>query len=158
MWWVGGLLLLGAPLAVWYLGVWGVLLVLPVFAWFAGRFLVHGGFASASWLRRRQLEPWNGRYYAFATVQLRAAEIEGRLVFVEEDLLTIIEQPQSTAVTLFGSTERVTLPDSGRKALTQEGCERLLLKCPHRDAKKLLLFLRREAFGPFAKRAAMAQA
>jgi len=37
-------------------------------------------------------------------------------------------------------------------ALTQAGCERLLTKCPHRDAKKLMLFLQREAFFPFERR------
>ena len=46
----------------------------------------------------------------------------------------------------------MTLPQSGEPALTQAGCERLLMKCPHADAKKLLLFLQRECFKPYAKK------
>ena len=42
-------------------------------------------------------------------------------------------------------------------ALTQAGCERLLLKCPHRDAKKLMLFPQRETFFPHAKKPGRAQ-
>lgn len=140
-----GLYRYGAPL---YL----LMLAVPVFAWYASRVLVHGGFEGASWLRRKHFEEWHGRYYHFAHVHLRASDLDGALVFVEDDLLAVIHQPESTAVTLFGPAERVTLPDSGMMALTEAGCERLLMKCPHREAKKLLLFLRRECFGPFAKR------
>src|SRR5258706_13800584 len=74
------------------------------------------------------------------------------LAFVEGDLLTVIEQPKSKAVELFGPAERIMLGESGELAPTQAGCERLLLKCPHRAAKKLMLFLPREAFFPNAKK------
>jgi hypothetical protein len=117
------------------------------------RFLVKGGVDNIGWLRRKHFEPWNGRYYEFATIHLRAAEHDdGSLVFVESDLLTVIGQPDSTTVKLFGPSERVRLAESGETALTAAGCERLLMKCPHPDAKKLLLFLQRECFKPYAKK------
>ena len=129
-----------------------VIVLLPLFAWFAARAMVHGGSDTWAWFRHRQKEPWTGRYYEFARVHLRVDEFERQLVFFETDLLQVIDQPGSKTVELFGNNERVILPDSGEMALTQVGCERLLLKCPHRDAKKLLLFLQREAFAPYAKR------
>ena len=129
------------------------LLALPLLAWGLSRMVVHGGFAGLRWMHRKQYERWHGMYYEFATVHLRAAEHDdGSLVFVESDLLTVIEQPDSATVKLFGPAERVMLPQSGEPALTQAGCERLLMKCPHADAKKLLLFLQRECFKPYAKR------
>ena len=133
---------------------WVVVLVLasPVIAWLASRFIVRGGFEAFGWFRRRNLEAWQGMYYEFATIHLRAAEHDDRLVFVESDLLRVIEQPGSATVKLFGPAERVVLAGSGETALTQAGCERLLLKCPHAEAKKLLLFLQRECFKPHAKR------
>ena len=133
---------------------WVVVLVLasPVIAWLASRFIVRGGFEAFGWFRRRNLEAWQGMYYEFATIHLRAAEHDDRLVFVESDLLQVIEQPGSATVKLFGPAERVVLAESGETALTQAGCERLLLKCPHAEAKKLLLFLQRECFKPHAKR------
>lgn len=128
------------------------MVAVPLIAWGASRLLVHGGFGGYGWLRRRHYAEWNGRYYEFATIHLRATEHDGILVFVESDLLEVIEQPDSTTVKLFGPAERVKLGESGDMALTQAGCERLLSKCPHADAKKLLLFLQRECFGPYAKK------
>ncbi len=130
----------------------GLLVALPVVGWVASRFIVRGGFEAFGWFRRRNLEEWQGMYYEFATIHLRAAEHHGNLVFVESDLLQVIEQPESATVKLFGPAERVVLDESGETALTQAGCERLLLKCPHAEAKKLLLFLQRECFKPYAKR------
>ena len=114
------------------------------------RLIVHGGFSGYTRMRRKS--EWNGMYYEFATIHLRAAEHNGQLVFAESDLLTVIEQPGSTTVKLFGPMERVTLEESGEPALTQAGCERLLMKCPHAEAKKLLLFLQRDCFKPYAKK------
>jgi hypothetical protein len=129
------------------------MVAVPLIAWIVSRLVVHGGFDAHWWMRRKQYEPWHGKYYEFATLQLRAVELDdGRLVFVESDLLRVIEQPGSTTVKLFGPAERVTLADSGETALTQAGCERLLTKCPHAEAKKLLLFLQRECFKPYAKK------
>ena len=129
------------------------MVAVPLAAWGLSRLIVHGGFASHWWMRRKQYEKWHGKYYEFATIQLRAVELDDdSLVFVESDLLRVIEQRDSTTVKLFGPAERMVLSDSGEAVLTQAGCERLLTKSPHRDAKKLLLFLQRECFKPHAKK------
>jgi hypothetical protein len=133
-----------------------MLLVLPFAAWFASRILVHGGFDAWHWARQGHMKEWNGRYYEFGNIHLRAAEVEDDLVFVEKDLLKVVEQPASRTVELFGPAERITLSDSGEIALTRAGCDRLLRKCPHPEAKKLLLFLEREAYFPHEKRAGRA--
>lgn len=128
------------------------MVLVPIFAWYVSRILIHGGFELWHYARHGSKAEWNGRHYEFAGMRLRAEEIDDGLVFVEEDLLAIIAQPQSRTVELFGPAERVMLADAKLMALTQAGCERLLLKCPHRDAKKLMLFLQREAFFPHARR------
>jgi hypothetical protein len=130
----------------------GLVVSLPLLGWFVSRIVVRGGFEGISWLKRRTFAPWQGRYYAYANIHLRAEEHDGSLVFIESDLLKVIEQRESTTVKLFGPAERLVLEESGETALTQAGCERLLLKCPHPEAKKLLLFLQRECFKPHAKR------
>jgi hypothetical protein len=120
--------------------------------WFASRLIVNGGFELWHYARHTSKAEWNGRYYEFGGQRLRAEEIDEGLVFAEEDLLAVIEQPKSKTVELFGPGERVLLDKDNLMVLTQAGCERLLTKCPHRDAKKLMLFLQREAFFPHAKR------
>ena len=128
------------------------MLVLPLFAWYASRVLVHGGFGLWHYARHGSKADWNGRHYEYAGARLRAEETEDDLVFLEDDLLMIIEQPKSKTLELFGPKERFMLAESKEMVLTQAGCERLLLKCPHRDAKKLMLFLQREAFFPYARK------
>ena len=141
-----------AALAVHY-GHFGVaLMLLPLAAWYASRIIVHGGFSAWHYATQGIKEDWNGRHYEFGGVRLRAEETDDELVFFEEDILAIIDQKSSTTVQLFGPSERFMLGGSNAMALTQAGCERLLTKCPHRDAKKLMLFLQREAFFPHLRR------
>lgn len=129
-----------------------LVLIVPFLGWFASRFLVHGGVDGISRLRGLFMKKWNGVYYEYANVHLRAIDHDGSLVFVESDILKIIEQPKSTTLRLFGPTERVKVPGTRWTGLTRTGCERLLLKCPHAQAKGLLLFLQREAFDPWERR------
>jgi hypothetical protein len=128
------------------------LLLVPFIAWFCSRLLVHGGMSMATGLHGKLKKEWNGIYYEFATVHLRALEHGDALVFVEDDILAVIEQPESGTLQLFGSAERLRIADGGWRVLTEAGCRRLLVKCPHKQAKALLLYLEREAFGPYAKR------
>ena len=123
----------------------------PPFAWLAARLLVHGADDLWTWFTRGSMKPWNGRYYEFGGHHLRPVELGDALAFHEEDVLAIIERQGAVTVELFGEAERVALPGGGM-ALTRAGCERLLLKCPHRDAKKLLLWLQREVFPPWDRR------
>ena len=151
--WIGlgiVLALMGIVMSSGHFGV--ALFMLPVAAWYASRIVVHGGFSLWHYAQHGHKEEWNGRHYEFGGTKLRAEETDDELVFVEEDLLGVIEQPRAKTVELFGPKERFQLGDSGPMVLTAAGCERLLLKCPHRDAKRLLLFLQREAFSPHEKR------
>jgi hypothetical protein len=151
--WLGLAIVLALAGFVVYHGHFGVALVmLPLAAWYASRIIVHGGFSAWHYATQGVKEDWNGRYYEFGGVRLRAEETDDELVFYEEDILGIIDQRNSTTVQLFGPTERFLLGESKVLALTQAGCERLLTKCPHRDAKKLMLFLQREAFLPHLRR------
>ena len=151
--WVGLAIVLALAGFVVYYGPFGVALVLlPLAAWYASRILVHGGFSAWHYATMGIKEEWNGRHYEFGGARLRAEETDDELVFHEEDILGIIDQKNSKTVQLFGPSERFLLGGSKTMVLTQAGCERLLTKCPHRDAKKLMLFLQREAFHPHLKR------
>jgi len=151
--WLGaGIVLILAALALYKGASLLVLFLLPLFAWYASRIIVHGGFGLWSYATQGAKEEWNGRHYEFAGVKLRADETDDELVFLEKDILGVIEQPNSRTVELFGPRERFLLTSCEEMVLTQAGCERLLLKSPHRDAKKLMLFLQREAFFPHLKR------
>ena len=128
------------------------LLLLPLLAWYASRIIVHGGFNLWSYATMGVKEEWNGTHYEYGGMKLRAEETDDELVFLEKDILTVIEQPKSRTVELFGPRERFLLTSCEEMVLSQAGCERLLLKSPHREAKKLMLFLQREAFFPHLKR------
>jgi hypothetical protein len=82
------------------------LLVVPAVAWYVSRLMVHGGFDFADRLRGNLKKEWNGIYYEYGTVHLRAREHGEALVFVEDDILHLIEQPRSTTLKLFGPAER----------------------------------------------------
>jgi len=151
--WLGLAIVLALAGIVVYFGHFGVALVmLPLAAWYASRIIVHGGFSAWHYATMGIKEEWNGRHYEFGGARLRAEETDDELVFYEEDILGIIDQKNSKTVQLFGPSERFMLGGSKAMALTQAGCERLLTKSPHRDAKKLMLFLQREAFTPHLRR------
>lgn len=131
------------------------LLFIPIGAWFIARILVESGMLTLDWLMRGQMAKWNGRYYEFGGRHFRPVELESGLAFVERDLLDAVELKDPKTVLLFGPAERLTDPDSGEALLTSAGCERLLMKSTHPDSKKILLWLRREVFAPYAKRRAL---
>src|SRR5258706_13215545 len=108
--WIGlAAMTLALALAVWVGGVVVALLLVPLFAWYAGRILVHGGFDLWHHARQGSMKEWNGRYYEFGGVQLRAEELDDGLAFVEGHLLIVIEQPKSKTVELFAPAERIML-------------------------------------------------
>ena len=152
--WIGALVTVALVAAAFAQGL-GFLAMLgvPLFAWYMSRIIVHGGFGLWSYATQGVKEAWNGSHYEFGGVKLRAEETDDELVFIEKDVLLVLGQPGSKTVELFGPKERFLLTSCEEIALTQAGCERLLSKSPHRDAKKLMLFLQREAFNPYERRA-----
>ncbi len=157
---VFGALLTAAIIAwlAWRRDVIAMVVIVPIFAWFVSRVLVTVGVAMPWSIARGMRKEWNGRYYEYDHVHLRAWEVDGRLAFAEDDLMTVIAQPKSKTVELFGPGERLMLAEERVHVLTEPGCERLLVKCPHPEANRLLHYLRREAFGPHAKRKEVARA
>jgi hypothetical protein len=157
---VAGLVLTTAILGwlAWRQFVIVMILFVPIFAWFASRVLVTAGVNMPWSLARHARKEWNGRYYEYGQVHLRAWEVDARLVFAEDDLLSIVAQPHSKTVELFGAAERLNLQEERLHVLTESGCERLLVKCPHPEANRLLHCLQREALGPYGRRKEMARA
>lgn len=103
-------------------------------------------------LRRQSLKRWEGLYFEYGSRHLRAVRRGDTLLFFERDILGVLGLKQSRETALFTGEERVTLGRSEGHALTQAGCNRLLRKSAHPDARPLLLHLEREAFAPFARR------
>lgn len=135
-----------------------MVVMVPIFAWFVSRALVTAGVGMPWSISRHARKQWSGRYYEYGHVHLRAWEVDGRLVFAEDDLLEVVAQPHSKTVELFGPAERLMLEEERVHVLTDKGCERLLVKCPHPEANRLLHYLQREAFGPHARRKEVARA
>lgn len=132
-----------------------LVMVAPLFAYFASRsFLTWGAESGTHFVRNLMgAGKWGGLYYEYGNLQLRAAERDDRLVFLEADILQVIGQRQSQATKFFTEEERVPFDDKGTAmALTRAGCLRLLEKSTHPESRKLLLYLEGQAFRPYAKR------
>jgi hypothetical protein len=132
-----------------------LVMVAPVFAYFAARsFLTWGAESGTHFVRNLMgAGKWGGFYYEFANIHLRAAERGDALVFLEADILRVLGQKKSQATQFFNEDERVPFDDKGTAmGLTRAGCQRLLMKSSHADAKKLLTYLEGQAFRPYEKR------
>ena len=132
-----------------------LIVVAPVFAYFAGRAFINWSVDSGPQAARRAmgLGKWSGLYYEFGSIQLRAAERGDALVFLEEDILRAIGQKKSLETKFFTDEERVPYAEGKpAMALTRAGCQRLLAKSTHPESRKLLNYLEGQAFRPHAKR------
>ena len=143
------------PLVLGYkgLGMIGFLLSVPFFAWFASRFLVHGGAGLLDWISRKSIEEWHGSYYAFNNVQVRVYEDEGELWFAARDVMLAADMsPIPDAVLEQRAGE--CGPISGTKLVgwSVAGVERFFAEHPGMEAGKLLLWMRREVVAPWEKR------
>jgi hypothetical protein len=144
------------PLTLGYmgLGMIGLMLSVPFFAWFASRFLVHGGAGLLEWMSRKSMEEWQGAYYAFNNVQVRVYEDdEGELWFAARDMMLAADMsPIPDAVLEERAGECGRIGDTGLVGWTAAGAERFFAAHPGTEAGKLLLWMRREVVAPWKKR------
>ena len=127
-------------------------LTVPVIGWLAARGFVHGVGHFVRAAEAKSLEEWHGRFYGYGHRHLRAVEHEGELWFYEADLLAVCDLSGDNLTRLYPAADRLIMEDSAEHALSKSGCERLLLKLQHQEARKLLLFLQREAYFPHHRR------
>jgi hypothetical protein len=157
-WTIAAIVVLGlviVPLVLGYmgLGLIGMVLSIPIFAWFAARFLVHGGSGLLDWVSRQQLNQWQGRYYSFNDVQVRVYEEGGELWFAARDLMLAARMspiPDSVLEQRLGECERIG--EKGPIGFSVAGVERFFAEHPGTEAGKLLLWMRREVVAPWEKR------
>ena len=128
------------------------LFIIPILGFAGGRVIVSWLGETAYRLPRRMRKRWEGLYFEYGSRHLRAVRRGDTLLFYERDILGVLGLTQSRETALFTTEERVALARGSGHALTQAGCNRLLRKSAHPDARPLLLHLEREAFAPFAKR------
>lgn len=129
----------------------GVMLVVPVFGWVAARLIIKLMERSATAAHVAQWEEWEGINYAYGPTHLRALEFDNALWFYEADILTAANIRSDTLTRLFPPAERKPLEGTKYFVLSEKGIEHLLLKHPDAEAKRLLMYLRREAFFPWKR-------
>ena len=157
-WWPLYILLLAVCAVVAWAGfsaggnaVAAVMLVVPVFAWVMSRLIIgffgqlHASSHAARW------EEFQGRHYAYGPHTLRTLEFEDALWFYEADILAAANIVSDTLTKLFPLSERKPLDGTKLFVLNEVGIEHLLMKHPDPEAKRLLMYLRREAYYPWKR-------
>ena len=135
------------------LGLIGLVLCIPIAAWFISRALVHGGEGLLSWLSTAPLAKWNGSYYQFNNEQIRVYEHRDRLLFVGEDVLRAAGITKATTAHMAVHAEEMSeIPGSRQRGFGIRQIERLANEYPGTDAGRLLLWAQREVVGPWEKK------
>lgn len=148
-----GLVVIPAVLAFIGLGLIGLLFALPVLAWIASRFLVHGGASAFAWMSTSHYRKWEGGYHEFNGVQVRVYEDEEQLWFVLPDVLEstgLREAPGAFRAAHPGDIRDI--PGHRLKGLNPRGVEHMLAKSPGHEAGRFLLWMRREVVLPWERR------
>jgi len=153
------IVLVVALLAFWifsrYLGlVFGLLFSLPLLAWAASRLLVEGTHSGFAWMADKQLEQWEGKYYEFATVQIRIYEYEDELWF------SIADIAQATGLRINADSQLAVyqggckvLPGTGnRVCMTSPTVEKFIAKHASQETGRFLLWMQREVMMPWERK------
>jgi hypothetical protein len=135
-------------------GIFGILFALPIIAFGAARMipdLVQGGLI---WVSDKQLEQWEGKYYEFATVQIRIYEYEDELWFAIADIAqaTGLKINADAQLAVYQAGCRV-LPGTGnRVCMTAPTVEKFIAKHPSQETGRFLLWMQREVMMPWDRK------
>jgi hypothetical protein len=129
----------------------GVMFFVPIFGWVGARLIIHGAEYVGDAKRKAEWADLNGIHYAYGPHELRAIEFDNALWFYESDILQAANIRTNTLTQLFPSSERRPLEDAKSFVLNEAGIEHLLMKHPDAEAKRFLMFLRREAYFPWKR-------
>jgi hypothetical protein len=130
--------------------VFALLFCLPVLAWAVARVAVEGTHESLKWMSDRSLEKWEGIYYAFNDVQIRVYEDDGQLLFAAADVLKSTGIPMIPDSLLATSGRQI--PGTRLTGLSMPALEKLLLDRNEHEARRFLLWARREVVAPWKKK------
>jgi hypothetical protein len=135
------------------LGWVGLLMCLPLCAWFLSRALVLGGFNLFEWLATVAYTGWNGRYNEFNHKHIRVYEHHDRLLFVADDVFTAAGITKAAGAHVAVHADELSeIPGSRHRGLGIRQVERLANEYPGTDAGRFLLWAQREVVGPWEKR------
>jgi hypothetical protein len=144
-------------LVVW--GAWrvlgwvGLLVCLPLGAWFASRAIVHGGEGFFTWLFNLPLARWHGSYYQFDNEQIRVHPHGERVLFVAADVLRATGIAPSPASWLAAhADETIDIPNSRLQGFGMHQIRRLVDEHPASQAGRFMTWAEREVVGPFEKK------
>jgi len=125
--------------------LWGAFLAKPILELLL---LVYG------WFRDAPLRPFQGKYYAFDYHQVRVVEINNALWIVDEDILPLIGLVATEAA------RRLALPSEHRYVAadklwvySEQATMQLLQNSQHANANRLALWIQREVYFPYRKKA-----
>jgi hypothetical protein len=122
----------------------------PFLAWGVARMAVEGTDLGFRWMSNRAVEEWEGIYYAFNEVQIRIYEDEGQLLFVAADVLKATGIPVIPDSLL--ATVGREIPGTHLTGLSMPALEKLLLDRNDHEARRFLLWARREVLAPWERR------
>ncbi len=119
--------------------LWGVLLVKPILEFTGGYF---------RWAKQQPYAKWQGRYYEFFGTHVRVEEIEGRLWFMESDVLRIIGRKSENTAKLTYGEDGLRELDGGAILISEAAAVGVAARARHPDAGKLRFWLEREVIAP----------
>jgi hypothetical protein len=135
------------------LGWVGLLMSLPLLAWFASRGIVHGGESLFTWIWSLPLAKWHGSYYQFDNEQVRVHPHGDRVLFVAEDVLRATGIAPSPASWLAAhEDETIGIPDSKLAGFGMHQIKRLVDEHPGSQAGRFMTWAEREVIGPIEKK------
>lgn len=129
-----------------------LVLCLPALAWGFSRVAVEGTHLGFKWLADKQLEQWEGKYYEFATVQVRIFEYEDALWFAAADVIksTGTQMNADSLLAIYPKGCRV-LPGNVT-CLDAPTIEKFFATHPGQEQGRFLLWMRREVLAPWEKK------
>ena len=157
-----GLLLIGSPFILlgWNATAAGFAVLLSVgCALFMAKPIMELAGELMTTFSRAPLEKYQGRYYAFAGVQLRVVPVGAQqaLWFVDRDVLAVLgEKPSLMLESLYDAHEYDRIPGTRWNGFSEEGVDKLLRASRHHEAGRMRLWIQREVVKPHRNRLALA--
>lgn len=141
-----------------FMGLIPLVLAVPAAGVLMAKPLMQAEAALFQWIGRQPHAEWQGNYYNFANVHIRMLEVGSELWIVDRDLLLVIgEKPTLMLGSLYGAHEYGLIPGTRLHGFSPAGAEKVLQASAHFEARRMLLWLKREVYKPHARKLEIAR-
>jgi hypothetical protein len=146
--------LIAAALLFRVLGVIGVLLALPILAFGISRLLVDHTHSALAQIGDSYLEQWEGKYYEFATMQIRIYEVDGQLWFALGDIIraTGLKTDAHKQLAAYPNGCEVLAGTGGLVCMTAPTVEKFIERHPGQETGRFLLWMQRSVLLPYERK------